>query len=124
MNDVLAHMQGHLTPSFEEVNNSNSGSQKDLTLSLLSSAIPWPACGRRTFTMGYRYAVGILALIWSSGAEPFNTFDGPGHPACNNVAKVYNATSVEEMQSIVRDAIKSNTPVRASGKGMRSKSGR
>lgn len=67
--------------------------------------------------MAFRYAVGVLTLAWSCRAEPFNTFDGPGHPACNNVAKVYNATSVDEMVSIVRDAAKSNTPVRASGKG-------
>ncbi|KAF2450915.1 FAD/FMN-containing dehydrogenase [Karstenula rhodostoma CBS 690.94] len=67
--------------------------------------------------MFYLYAIGVLTLAWSCHAEPFNTFDGPGHPACNNVAKVYNATSVEQMQSIVRDAAKSDTPVRASGKG-------
>jgi L-gulonolactone oxidase len=67
--------------------------------------------------MAYRYVAGILTLALSCRAEPFNTFDGPGHPACNNVAKVYNATSVEEMQSIVRDAAESSTPVRASGKG-------
>lgn len=50
-------------------------------------------------------------------AEPFNTFDGPGHPACNNVAAVYNATSVENMVSLVRTAAATNTKVRASGKG-------
>lgn len=67
--------------------------------------------------MAFHYAVGVLTLALFSRAEPFNTFDGPGHPACNNVAQVHNATSVEEMQDIVRDAAKSNTPIRASGKG-------
>ncbi|KAJ4289896.1 hypothetical protein N0V90_011229 [Kalmusia sp. IMI 367209] len=67
--------------------------------------------------MTYRYVVGLLTLAGLCCAEPFNTFDGPGHPACNNVAKVYNATSVDEMVDIVRNAANDNTPVRASGKG-------
>lgn len=58
-----------------------------------------------------------IPLISLSSAEPFNTFDGPGHPACNNVGAVHNATSVDDMVSIIRDAIKTDTPVRASGKG-------
>jgi FAD/FMN-containing dehydrogenase len=60
-------------------------------------------------------SIGIFSFL--TRAEPFNTFDGPGYPACNDVAAVYNATSVEEMASIVRNAAVSHTPVRASGKG-------
>ncbi|EOD48770.1 putative fad fmn-containing dehydrogenase protein [Neofusicoccum parvum UCRNP2] len=56
-------------------------------------------------------------LATTATAFPYNTFDGPGHPACNDVASVVNATSVAEIQSLVRDAASSGTPVRASGKG-------
>ncbi|KAF1955276.1 FAD/FMN-containing dehydrogenase [Byssothecium circinans] len=52
-----------------------------------------------------------------SYAEPFNTFDGPGYPACNDVAAVHDPKSVNEMVTIVRDAASTGTPVRASGKG-------
>lgn len=57
----------------------------------------------------------LLAL--GATAIPYNTFDGPGHPACNNVSQVINATSVDEIVSLVADAADSGTPVRASGKG-------
>ncbi|KAK7946596.1 FAD-binding domain-containing protein [Apiospora aurea] len=57
------------------------------------------------------------ALFGSASAFPYNTFDGPGFPACNDVAAVYNVTSVDEMVSIVKDAVAKGTPVRASGKG-------
>ncbi|KAK7754644.1 hypothetical protein SLS62_003428 [Diatrype stigma] len=50
-------------------------------------------------------------------AFPYNTFDGEGFPACNDVAAVHNATSVDEMASLVRTAAQEGTPVRASGKG-------
>ncbi|KAI1854355.1 hypothetical protein JX265_012524 [Neoarthrinium moseri] len=50
-------------------------------------------------------------------AEPYNTFDGPGFPACRDVAAVYNVTSVDEMVSIVKDAAANGYPVRPSGKG-------
>lgn len=49
--------------------------------------------------------------------DPFNTFDGPGFPACNEVAAVYSPTSVDGIQSLVQDAISSGQRVRASGKG-------
>ncbi|KAJ2895009.1 Fad/Fmn-containing dehydrogenase [Zalerion maritima] len=60
-----------------------------------------------------------IAALWASGAStfPFNTFDGPGFPACNDVSAVYNATSVSEMVSLVQEASTNNTPVRAAGKG-------
>lgn len=57
------------------------------------------------------------ALLGSVSAFPYNTFDGPGFPACNNVAAVYNVTSVDEMVSLVKNAAANGTPVRASGKG-------
>jgi L-gulonolactone oxidase len=50
-------------------------------------------------------------------AEPYNTFDGPGFPACNNASAVYNPSTVDEMITLVRDAANDNTLVRASGKG-------
>jgi len=50
-------------------------------------------------------------------AEPYNTFDGEGYPACNEVASVHNATSVEDMVAVVKRAAANGTPVRASGKG-------
>ena len=56
-------------------------------------------------------------LLAFSYATPYNTFDGPGFPACNSVAQIYNATSVSDMVSIVRNAANTKTPLRASGKG-------
>lgn len=47
----------------------------------------------------------------------FNTFDGEGSPACYNVTEVHNATSVEEIQSLVKDAKKRGLQVRAGAKG-------
>ncbi|KAK2057538.1 FAD-binding domain-containing protein [Colletotrichum caudatum] len=59
-----------------------------------------------------------LTLAVAVGAAPYNTFDGPGFPACNDVAAVYNATSVDEIQSLVRDAAAAaGQKIRASGKG-------
>ncbi|KAF2180352.1 FAD/FMN-containing dehydrogenase [Zopfia rhizophila CBS 207.26] len=58
-----------------------------------------------------------FALSKLATAIPFNTFDGEGFPACHNVSRVYDPTSVDEMVSIVRSAANSGTPVRASGKG-------
>ncbi|KAL1956493.1 hypothetical protein VTO42DRAFT_7056 [Malbranchea cinnamomea] len=57
----------------------------------------------------------LLAL--SAAAAPYNTFDGPGFPACNDVAAVYDATSVDHIQSLVQGAIQAGQKVRASGKG-------
>lgn len=61
----------------------------------------------------------LLASILSSivFADPFNTFDGPGFPACREVAKVYDPTTIEETIDIVRTAASNGTPIRASGKG-------
>ncbi|KAH9889185.1 FAD-binding domain-containing protein [Xylariomycetidae sp. FL2044] len=60
----------------------------------------------------------VLALpalnVW---AETYNTFDGPGFPACNDASVVYNATSVDEIVAIVQEASANGSPVRASGKG-------
>lgn len=62
--------------------------------------------------LGLLASIGIGVL-----ADPYNTFDGTGFPACHDVAAVYNVTSVDEMVSIVKDAAANGTPVRASGKG-------
>lgn len=47
--------------------------------------------------------------------EPYNTFDGPGFPACNNVLKVYRPSTVSEIVSIVKNATSLGQKVRASG---------
>jgi hypothetical protein len=57
----------------------------------------------------------IFVFLPTADTEPYNTFDGPGFPACNAVSKVYRPSTVEEIQSIVQDAIASGVPVRASG---------
>ncbi len=48
-------------------------------------------------------------------AEPYNTFDGPGFPACNAVSQVYRPSTVAEMISLVKNASVNGIPVRASG---------
>ncbi|KAL2840014.1 hypothetical protein BJX68DRAFT_258674 [Aspergillus pseudodeflectus] len=58
----------------------------------------------------------LLALPLGIAGEPYNTFDGPGFPACNDVAAVKQPNSVDEIQSLVRDAIQAGQQVRASGK--------
>src|SRR5690348_5360547 len=63
------------------------------------------------------FLVHALALAALVRADPWNTFDGPGFPACNNVAKVEEPTSVDDMVAIVQAAARNGTPVRASGKG-------
>lgn len=62
-------------------------------------------------------ALSLLLLSRQARGAPYNTFDGDGFPACHDVAAVYQPSSVDEMVSIVVNAAKSNTPVRASGKG-------
>lgn len=59
----------------------------------------------------------LLAAALGAAAIPYNTFDGPGFPACNDVAEVINATSVAQIESLVAEAAAAGTPVRASGKG-------
>jgi FAD/FMN-containing dehydrogenase len=59
----------------------------------------------------------VAVAVASVTAKPYNTFDGDGFPACRAVASVHNATSVDEMVSIVKQAVADGTPVRASGKG-------
>ncbi|KAJ6556979.1 hypothetical protein DFH09DRAFT_1037608 [Mycena vulgaris] len=46
---------------------------------------------------------------------PYNTFDGPGFPACNAVSQVYRPSTVQEMVNIVKNASSLGIPVRASG---------
>ncbi|KAF8526103.1 FAD/FMN-containing dehydrogenase, partial [Gautieria morchelliformis] len=49
--------------------------------------------------------------------EPYNTFDGPGFPACHEVSQVYSPGTVEDIVTLVKDASFKGTPVRASGRG-------
>ncbi|PKS12439.1 hypothetical protein jhhlp_000645 [Lomentospora prolificans] len=60
------------------------------------------------------FAMGVVAL---AAAEPYNTYDGPGFPACNEVAAVYEPRTVDEIQGLVKDAITAGQRVRASGLG-------
>lgn len=57
-----------------------------------------------------------LTLAVGANALTYNTFDGPGFPACNNVSTVHDATSVKDIQNTVQNAIKAGQRVRASGK--------
>ncbi|KAL0960536.1 hypothetical protein HGRIS_005574 [Hohenbuehelia grisea] len=63
-------------------------------------------------------SVQLLCLSSISFAgQVYNTYDGPGFPACNQVAKVYRPSTVDEIVSIVKNASATGTPVRASGNG-------
>lgn len=62
-----------------------------------------------------RLALSLFALPLVVG-DPYNTFDGPGFPACNEVAAVKAPESVDEIQSLIHDAIDAGQQVRASGK--------
>ncbi|KAI1057247.1 hypothetical protein LB507_001477 [Fusarium sp. FIESC RH6] len=66
--------------------------------------------------MAFIKSLAVLSLAASSMAEPYNTFDGPGFPACNNVSAVHDATSVKDIQDIVQNAIQAGQKIRASGK--------
>ena len=46
---------------------------------------------------------------------PYNTFDGPGFPACNQVSQVHLPMTVDGIVALVKDASLAGTPVRASG---------
>ncbi|KAI0753251.1 hypothetical protein C8Q80DRAFT_502896 [Daedaleopsis nitida] len=59
----------------------------------------------------------VATLAPAARADPYNTFDGPGFPACNEVAAVYHPTTIDEMAVIVKNASAAGVPVRASGKG-------
>ncbi|KAF8073381.1 hypothetical protein FPV67DRAFT_1477585 [Lyophyllum atratum] len=58
-----------------------------------------------------------LSALNLSAALTYNTFDGEGFPACNNVAQVFRPSTVGEIQAIVKDASSKGQPVRASGNG-------
>ncbi|KAF9037407.1 hypothetical protein BDZ89DRAFT_1090687 [Hymenopellis radicata] len=57
----------------------------------------------------------LLSLVALVAAEPYNTFDGPGFPACNDVLKVYRPSTVDEIVTMVKAASSSGVNVRASG---------
>ncbi|KAL1734490.1 hypothetical protein EV714DRAFT_244887 [Schizophyllum commune] len=61
----------------------------------------------------------LLAAVVAPAAhaDSYNTFDGPGFPACNEVAAVYHPTTIDEMAALVKNASDNGVPVRASGKG-------
>jgi L-gulonolactone oxidase len=59
----------------------------------------------------------VASVATRIAAEPYNTFDGEGYPACNEVALVHNAASVEDMVAVVKKAAANGTPIRAAGKG-------
>ncbi|KAH7312516.1 hypothetical protein B0I35DRAFT_488155 [Stachybotrys elegans] len=50
-------------------------------------------------------------------ASVYNTFDGEGSPSCYNVTEVHNATSVDHIVSLVKDAKSKGLQVRAAAKG-------
>lgn len=56
-----------------------------------------------------------LGFTFEHTAVPYNTFDGEGFPACNNVAQVYRPSTVDEIVALVKDASSKGKPVRASG---------
>ncbi|KAL7951010.1 FAD-binding domain-containing protein [Trichoderma barbatum] len=56
-------------------------------------------------------------LLGTASAFEYYTFDGPGSPSCHNVVEVHNATSVDEMVDLVKDASSRGLQVRAGGKG-------
>ncbi|KAL2198564.1 hypothetical protein P885DRAFT_67732 [Corynascus similis CBS 632.67] len=61
----------------------------------------------------------VSAVTPAAGFE-YNTFDGPGFPSCHNVSRVYNASSVADVSSLVKSLTASNSTsvrVRAAGKG-------
>ncbi|CRK47144.1 hypothetical protein BN1723_007369 [Verticillium longisporum] len=59
----------------------------------------------------------LLMLALTASAEPYNTYDGPGFPACHDVAAVYNPKTVDDIQAVVQGAIAAGQKVRASGLG-------
>lgn len=59
----------------------------------------------------------LLLLPSPTTSFVYNTFDGPGSPACHNVVEVHNATSVDDVVALVRDAKSRNLQVRASASG-------
>ncbi|TGJ81158.1 hypothetical protein E0Z10_g7616 [Xylaria hypoxylon] len=63
------------------------------------------------------YIAALAVTVAPIAAKPYNTFDGDGFPACRDVASVHQATSVDDIVSVVKRAATSGTPVRASGKG-------
>ncbi|KAH7394460.1 hypothetical protein BKA66DRAFT_301020 [Pyrenochaeta sp. MPI-SDFR-AT-0127] len=66
-----------------------------------------------------RFLISTIFVLFPGllSAEPYNTFDGPGFPACNDVARVDNPSTIDQTIAIVKNAFNTNTPVRASGKG-------
>lgn len=64
-----------------------------------------------------RYAAPFALLAQGCAALVYNTYDGEGFPACYNVTEVRNATSVDDIVSMVNDAASRGQRVRAAAKG-------
>lgn len=67
-------------------------------------------------TMSYRSLAALPWLVGTCAAAVYNTFDGEGFPSCYNVTEVHNATSIENIVSIVKNAVENGVRVRAAGK--------
>ncbi|KAK4102247.1 FAD/FMN-containing dehydrogenase [Parathielavia hyrcaniae] len=67
--------------------------------------------------------VATALLSSQAAAFEYNTFDGPGFPSCHRVSRVHDASSIEQLTSIVQSAIAQSSSsssmlrVRAAGKG-------
>ncbi|KAK5997940.1 L-gulonolactone oxidase 3-like protein [Cladobotryum mycophilum] len=59
----------------------------------------------------------LASVLGLSQAFEYYTFDGPGSPSCHNVVEVHNATSVDDMVHLVKDAVGRGFQIRAAGKG-------
>jgi len=59
----------------------------------------------------------LLLLLPAGSAFEYNTFDGEGFPACYNVTRVQDTTSVADLASIVKQAARDRLRIRAAGKG-------
>ncbi|KAL6854881.1 hypothetical protein ACO1O0_006015 [Amphichorda felina] len=66
---------------------------------------------------GLRHALALALSLGQSAAFVYNTFDGEGSPSCYNVTEVHDATSVEEVASLVKDAKARGLQVRAAAQG-------
>jgi FAD/FMN-containing dehydrogenase len=65
------------------------------------------------------YSLAAALLLSGTAAFEYYTFDGPGFPSCYNVSRVHNASSVDDMVSIVKSAVQAggSPRIRAAGKG-------
>lgn len=67
--------------------------------------------------LGLRHLVPLALWLGQCTAGVYNTFDGEGSPSCHNVTEVHNATSVENIAELVKEAKERGLQVRAAAKG-------